>query len=84
MATTTKQRFTAMQLMQDDKDRRIGTAETRRISLAPELGGGRKSARHTAPVLGMAPVDATITTLMHLKTLILNELDLNPLWPNVL
>ena len=76
MATTCMDRWTAMQLLQDDPERRTDTAATRRISLAPELGGGRSSARHTAPVLGMAPVDLTISTLMHLKALIACE----PLW----
>ena len=82
MATTAAQRFTALGMMQDDPDRRIDTAVTRRLSLAPELGGGRKTARHVAPVLGMAPVDLSLTTLMHVHKLISAELELNPKWPS--
>ena len=73
----------ALGLLQDYPERRIDTAVTRRVSLAPELGGGRKTARHTAPVLGMAPVDLSVTTLVHLQILIQGKLELNSSWPNL-
>ena len=83
MATTAATRFIALGLLQDDPDRRIDTAVTRHLSLAPEHGGGRKTARHTAPVLGMAPVDLNVTTLVHLQRMILSKLELNMSWPNL-
>ena len=83
MATSCFKRVVALGLLQDDPERRIETAVTRRVSLAPELGGGRKTARHTAPVLGMAPVDLSVTTLVHLQILIQGKLELNSSWPNL-
>ena len=83
MATTTAERFTALGLLQEDDDRRVDTAQTRRLSLAPEHGGGRKTAKHTAPVLGMAPVDLNITTLVHLKKLIFTKLELSSQLPSL-
>ena len=83
MATSCFKRVVALGLLQDDPERRIDTAVTRRVSLAPELGGGRKTARHTAPVLGMAPVDLSVTTLVHLQILIQGKLELNSSWPNL-